>query len=400
MFDTFEFGDGESEDSIHDVLNKFEEYCNPRRNTIYERYKFQCRHQKAGESGSCYLTELRVAVDSCDFVTITAREIMRDRFVHGLRGTKMRERLLRETNLTLDRAYAMVQPAEATTEQMHVMSGEEAISAVHQCGNRRQQGQQGRKSRDTLKNPSYFKYKNCSYEHAPIKCPAYGKECHKCGRLNHFQNRCKQNNVQQVQSSERDNEFEVGTLTTVNSVRNKRRAMITLDVGKNGVPTRFQIDSGADCCVLLRDEYVRVTGDESLAMLKQVKPTIVTYVGTREKALEQCKLSVVKKGVKHRITFNVLQGKYTPILSLDASEGMRLLKIKDCDPLDYVCIVNESSKLTEINVKDEYADVFQGLGRLKDSYSIQIDDSIRPVGHAPRRVPVPMRTKVHESSRQ
>ena len=157
VFDTFEFGDGESEDSIHDVLNKFEEYCNPRRNTIYERYKFQCRHQKAGESGSGYLTELRVAAYICDFVTITAREIMRDRFVHGLRGAKMLERLLRETNLTLDRAYEMVQAAEATTEQMHAMSGEEAVSAVHQHGNRWQQGQQGRKSRDTLKNPSYFK---------------------------------------------------------------------------------------------------------------------------------------------------------------------------------------------------------------------------------------------------
>lgn len=132
-------------------------------------------------------------------------------------------------------------------------------------------------------------------------------------------------------------------------------------------------------------------------MLKQVKPTIVTYVGTRENALGQCKLPVVRKGVKHRITFNVLQGKYTPI---DASEGMGLLKIKDCDPLDYVCTVNESSKLTEIDVKAEYADVFEGLGRLKDSYSIQIDDSIRPVVHAPRRVPVPMRNTVHEELEQ
>ena len=123
-------------------------------------------------------------------------------------------------------------------------------------------------------------------------------------------------------------------------------------------------------------------------------------MGTREKALGQCKLSVVGKGVKHRITFNVLQSKYTPILSLDASEGMGLLKIKDYDPLDYVCTVNDSSKLTEINVKAEYADVFQGLGRLKDSYSIQIDDSIRPVVHSHRRVPVPMRNKVHEKLEQ
>ena len=50
---------------------------------------------------------------------------------------------------------------------------EQAVSAVHQRGNRGQQGQQDRKSRDTLKNPSYFKCKNCSYEHAPMKCPAF-----------------------------------------------------------------------------------------------------------------------------------------------------------------------------------------------------------------------------------
>ena len=72
--------------------------------------------------------------------------------------------------------------------------------------------------------------------------------------------------------------------------------------------------------MLPRDDYIRVTGDESLTMLIQVTPTIVMYVGTREKALGQCKLSVVRKGVKHRITFNVLQGKYTPIFSLDASD--------------------------------------------------------------------------------
>ena len=51
-------------------------------------------------------------------------------------------------------------------------------------------------------------------------------------------------------------------------------------------------------------------------------------------------------------------------------------------------------------MKAEYADVFQGLGRFKNSYSIQIDDSIRPVVHPPRRVPVPMRNKVHEKLEQ
>ena len=51
-------------------------------------------------------------------------------------------------------------------------------------------------------------------------------------------------------------------------------------------------------------------------------------------------------------------------------------------------------------MKAEYADVLHGLGRLNVSYSIQIDDSIRQIVHAPRRIPVPMSNKVHETRRQ
>ncbi|KAK2174531.1 hypothetical protein NP493_797g01000 [Ridgeia piscesae] len=42
------------------------------------------------------------------------------------------------------------------------------------------------------------------------------------------------------------------------------------------VPVPFQIDSGSECCVLPRHEYVRVTGDRSLAKLRPVKTVIVT----------------------------------------------------------------------------------------------------------------------------
>ena len=178
---------------------------------------------------------------------------------------------------------------------------------------------------------------------------------------------------------------------------NRRLAVITLNLGDSGVPVPFQIDSGSECFVLPRREYVRVVGDRSLAMLRPLKTVIVTYNGTREKSLGRCKLSVVRKGLKHRLVFNVLQGKYTPILSLDASQGTGVLKIKDSDPLDYVYNTHEAvqaKKLTACAVIAEYADVFQGLGRLNDSYSIEIDESVRPAVHVPRRVPAPVREKV------
>ena len=83
-----QYAEGESDDQLADVLKKFEEHCNPRQNTIYERYRFQCRDQEAGETGSHYLTELRHAAESCDFANITTSQIIRDRFVHGMRDSK------------------------------------------------------------------------------------------------------------------------------------------------------------------------------------------------------------------------------------------------------------------------------------------------------------------------
>ena len=94
-----------------------------------------------------------------------------------------------------------------------------------------------------------------------------------------------------------------------------------------------------------------------------------------------------------------MQGKYTPILSLDASEGIGSAENQGFRSLEYVYNTHEAvqaKKLTDCIIKAEYPDMFQGLGRLKDSYSIEIDESVRPVVHAPRRVPVPVREKVRK----
>ena len=60
--------------------------------------------------------------------------------------------------------------------------------------------------------------------------------------------------------------------------------MITLNLGNSGVPVPFQSDSGSEFCVLPRHEYVRVTGDRSLAKLRPVKTVIDVQRNTRESA--------------------------------------------------------------------------------------------------------------------
>ena len=80
------------------VLRKFAEYCQPRKNGPFEIYKFNKRTQESGET---YKTTLRKLSEACEFDTITPNEILRDRLIFGIHDTKVRERLLRENNLTL-----------------------------------------------------------------------------------------------------------------------------------------------------------------------------------------------------------------------------------------------------------------------------------------------------------
>ena len=52
VFETVQYAEGESDDKLADVPKNYEEHCNPRQNTIYERYRLQCKNQEAGETGS------------------------------------------------------------------------------------------------------------------------------------------------------------------------------------------------------------------------------------------------------------------------------------------------------------------------------------------------------------
>ena len=107
-FDAFEWGEAEDATKIEHVLAKFDAYCEPRTQVIYERYRFNNRKQEPGENIAAYLTELRTIAKNCQHEDITPEEILRDRIVLGIRDDKMRERLLRYNDLTLQKAVDLV----------------------------------------------------------------------------------------------------------------------------------------------------------------------------------------------------------------------------------------------------------------------------------------------------
>ena len=61
-------------------------------------------------------------VEGCDFQTITPDEILCDCLVFRIKDDKVRERLLRESTLTLSKMDEICRVAESMTAQMKVVS--------------------------------------------------------------------------------------------------------------------------------------------------------------------------------------------------------------------------------------------------------------------------------------
>ena len=54
------------------------------------------------------------------------------------------------------------------------------------------------------------------------------------------------------------------------------------------------------------------------------------------------------------------------------------------------------SVLTREQILQEYSDVFEGLGCMEGPCHLEADETIRPVVHPPRKVPVALRDRLKE----
>ena len=194
VYTTFEWENEGDEEKIQLVLDQFKAYCEPKKNIPFERYCFNQRQQQTGETYDQYKTALKKLAEGCDFAKITPDEILRDRLLFGISDNKVRERLLRETNLTLEKTDDLCHASERMAAQLKIVADKQTPPA--EAANAVSTG----KSNVTRSKPqaprSQTKEIDCSYcgqRHAQKKelCPAYGKKCTTCGKNNHFANKCR-----------------------------------------------------------------------------------------------------------------------------------------------------------------------------------------------------------------
>ena len=70
------------------ILEKFDAFFKVRKNTIFERARFNKRNQLEGESAESYITALYELAENCDYGALKA-EMIRDRLVVGIRDNAL-----------------------------------------------------------------------------------------------------------------------------------------------------------------------------------------------------------------------------------------------------------------------------------------------------------------------
>lgn len=139
-----------------------------------------------------FLIDLKLKARTCNF-GLLHDSMVRDQIVFGINDKKMRERLLRETELTLTDAVRICHASEVAQQHAKTFS-EHTKTAAHESSSvaavtERAQKQSSSKWKQQNEK-EMFNCKRCGKRHRPKQCPAYGKTCAKCGGQNHFAKQC------------------------------------------------------------------------------------------------------------------------------------------------------------------------------------------------------------------
>ena len=129
-FNIFGFDVEGGKKKIDAVLTRFNDYCSPRKNNLFQRFKFWNRSQRE-ESVNQFVTELKRMIKNCKYTESTGT-MVRDRLVFGIQDAKVQSQLLRNDvdKLTPEKALSYCRSAEVTESQLKEIRGQSTEKKV------------------------------------------------------------------------------------------------------------------------------------------------------------------------------------------------------------------------------------------------------------------------------
>lgn len=102
------------------IKEKMDTHFIAHRNVIFERAKFNQRHQETGETADSFITALHCLAEHCSYGALHD-EMVRDRLVVGLRDKRLSEQLQMDPELTLQKAVTRVKQSEQVKKKREML---------------------------------------------------------------------------------------------------------------------------------------------------------------------------------------------------------------------------------------------------------------------------------------
>ena len=131
VYNNFTLATEEDKFNVAKIIEKFDGYCNPKKNETFERHKFFIRIQNNDETIDHFVNDLRTLSQACNFGPL-ADSLFRDRLICGILDEHLRERMLRNEELTLDKAVTMGRIAENTASQLKSLKVVDSTIEINQ----------------------------------------------------------------------------------------------------------------------------------------------------------------------------------------------------------------------------------------------------------------------------
>lgn len=353
------------------VMDAITKYYTPYKNTTYIRWVFGSTNQIIGQSIDQYVMILKEKIRNCEYGELSD-SLLRDRIIGGILDGEMRERLLKDHKMTLEKAINLIRANEGSKEQSKKMNSIE-------------------KQVDNIKRDSQAKCYRCGTNHTYRNCPAFGKICKKCGGRNHSEKVCKAttsqkqgNKHKELHAMIEDDSKEEEDAFELYSVSSKGCTEWKQEIETNGLTIMFKLDTGSEVNVINKNYYDRL---EHKPELELAKVKISAYSGHPIDIIGKCKLTCKVKQLHKEYDFYVTTKQLTPILGIRACEELQLVK-------RLRAISTKDFKRTPKDIIENYKDVFQGVGKLKTQYEINVSSDAVPKICAARRIPLSLKGKV------
>lgn len=418
----------EGEDPFEKAVTALNKFFTPKQNIEYQIYTFRQSKQQTDEPLTAYYTRLKQLATSCSFDNVD-REI-KSQIIQGCLSSTLRRKALCEPDMTLTKLIDVGRSLELSDIQAKSMENEH----VNKLSLNR-----NKQICNNSKKTADMKCHNCGgtwpHEGGKTSCPAHGKYCNSCKKPNHFASQCRSKDGASQQPPHQRHRDSIShdrpqsrlpktrhgkyhRVRRVNADSNgsssdnsehsseQSRYVYALSVHSNRLDTKRNLphflvnvnnttidviaDSGASVSIMSQLDFSKI---KPVPQLHSNYKQVFAYCSQSPlKVLGTFRAVVRYKDRKSDTLFYVIDSKEGSLLSWEVSQALHLLHV--------VKPIGERTTSTDQIVNElvtEYADLFRGVGKLKDfQVKLHIDNAVQPVAQPHRRVPFHVRQQLED----